>query len=286
MNVLEMRGPPFLLLYGAAAIMGCAILWWSIRQREARASASPLRVRDPYEIAYLRGGIQELVKVVVLALLRRQLLLPAGDCLQAAAGATRAATATIERTILITCRSPIPAKALAEFGTVKSAGKGYHLALADKHLMPDAAMLRARIAGAAIAFALLGGFAFLKIAHALDTGHSNIGLLVCLVVIAALVLFKIAYYPRTAAGDLALRHLGSLFSRVKSGPRPVHPDQLNEALLLAAVYGDYAQSGSELAVWRRLFPALNRDGNSGSGSCGSGCGSGCGGGGGCGGCGS
>jgi len=285
-NVLEMRGPEFLLLYAVAAIMTCIAVWWSIRARESRAAASPLRVRDPYEIAYLRGGTRELVKVVILALMRRSLIRPVGQSLQAAADAWTVTPESIERAILSQCRSAIPATALADFGNIKAAAGNYHRALADKHLVPDAAMLRARIASAAIALALLGGFALLKIAHALDTGHSNVGLLVCLVVIGTIVLFKIAYHPRTADGDRALNHLDALFSRVKNGPRPVNVDQLNEALLLAAVYGDYAQPGAELDAWRRLFPVASSNKNSDGAGCGSSCGSGCGGGGGCGGCGS
>jgi hypothetical protein len=97
------------------------------------------------------------------------------------------------------------------------------------------------------------------------------------VVIAAIVLFKIAYDPRTADGDRALNHLDALFSRVKNGPRPVNPDQLNEALLLAAVYGDYAEPGTELTAWRKLFPVPNRNKNSDGGGCGSSCSGGCGG---------
>ena len=128
--------------------------------------------------------------------------------------------------------------------------------------------------------------ALLKIAHALSTGHSNVELLIGLAVIAAIVLFKIAYAPRTVHGDRALKHLDALFSRVKTGPRPVNPDQLDQALLLAAVYGDYAQPGAELTAWRRLFPVTSSNKTSESGGCGSSCGSGCGGGGGCGGCGS
>jgi uncharacterized protein (TIGR04222 family) len=284
-NVLEMRGPTFLLLYGLVAIMTCIAVWGSIRQRETRAGASPLRIRDPYEIAYLRGGTQELVKVVTLALMRRGLIAPMGASLQATAADTAVAAADIERAVLATCRSATPAHLLAGYDNIRTAALRYHEALTDKHLMPDAVMLRARLTLAAVALASLGGFALAKIAHALYTGHSNIELLICLVVVSAVALFKIARHPRTADGDRALGHLDVLFGRVKRGPRPIRPDQLNEALLLAAVYGDYARPGAELSAWRRLFPDPKRNQNSdgGSGGCGS---SGCGGGGGCGGCGS
>jgi uncharacterized protein (TIGR04222 family) len=284
-NVLELSGPSFLLLYAVVAAMTCIIVWWSIRIRETPATASPLRVRDPYEIAYLRGGTEELVKVVILALMRRSLLAPVGQSLQTTAGAAAVATASIEREILATCHVPIRANGIAQFGKVQAAGRNYHQALAAKHLVPNAAMLRARIPIAAIAWALLGGFALLKIAHALATGHANVELLLCFVVIATIVLFKIVSHPRTANGDRALTHLDALFSRVKNGPRPVNPDQLNEALLLAAVYGDYAEPGTELDAWHRLFPAPGADNKTSDGG-GSSCGSGCGGGGGCGGCGS
>jgi uncharacterized protein (TIGR04222 family) len=286
MNLLEMHGPQFLLLYGLAVIMTCIVVWWSIREREAHTTSSPLRVRDPYEIGYLRGGTQELVKVVVLALMRRGLLAPEKESVQATDGASGVATASIERAILAECRSAVPADALAKFGNIEAEARSYHDALADKYLVPDEAMMTARMISAALALALLGGFALLKIVHALSTGHSNIGLLICLVIIAAIALFKIASQPRTADGDDALKHLDTLFRRLK-GTRPVEVDQLDQALLLAAVYGDYAQSGTELITWRKLFPVTRGNASSAAGGSNSSCGGGGGcGGGGCGGCGS
>jgi uncharacterized protein (TIGR04222 family) len=286
-NVLDMRGPVFLLLYAALSGIACGALWWSIQRRESQVLASPLRARDPYEIAYLRGGTKELVQVVVLALIRRGLLVAVGDSLQARAAAATA-TASIERAVLLKCNNAIPAKALADFGNVKAAAGIYHQRLVEKHLVPDREMMTARVASAAGIGALLVGFGALKIAHALSTGHSNVGLLICLVLLAAMVLFKIAYDSRTADGHRALKHLVALFGRLKDGARRANSEQLDEVLLLAAVYGVYARSAAELMAWRRLFPVPGRDQKSDGGGCGcgSGCGSGCGGGGGCGGCGS
>jgi uncharacterized protein (TIGR04222 family) len=289
MSVLNIPGPTFLLVYAVLTVVVCLSFRQWIASRENQPATRILRVRDPYEIAYLRGGIGELVQVVALALIRRNLLEPKTVMLETRmSGATDAVSVPIERAILDACRTATLAAKLQQNTSAQVSSEAYRRALIESNLMPTWQMQSERNTLAAIAATVLIGVALIKIAYAVAHGHSNIIFLIAFTAIAMFALHKIATARRTRTGDQALQHLAALFARVKLGPRPTGPDQLHEALLLAAVYGDYAVPGMAPLTWRKLF---RRPGDqSGSSSCGSnGCGSsGCGGGGGggCGGCGS
>jgi uncharacterized protein (TIGR04222 family) len=288
-SVLNISGPTFLLVYAVlTAVVSLSIRQW-IGSRENQPATRILRVRDPYEIAYLRGGVGELIQVVVLSLIRRNLLAPKTVTLETKeSGATHSVSIPIERAILDACRTATQAATLQQNTSVQISTEAYRRALIESNLMPTEQMQRARNTVAAIAAAVLIGVALIKIVYAVAHGRGNIIFLIAFTAIAMFALYKIATARRTREGDEALRHLGTLFARVKRGPQPTSPDQLHEALLLAAVYGEYAVPGTAQLAWRKLFRRPSDQ--SGGSSCGSdGCGSsGCGGGGGggCGGCGS
>jgi uncharacterized protein (TIGR04222 family) len=289
MSVLNIPGPTFLLVNAVLTVVVCLSIRQWIGSRESQPATRVLRVRDPYEIAYLRGGVGELIQVVALSLIRRNLLEPKTVTLETKeSGATDPVSIPIEKAILGACRTATQAAMLQQNTSVQVSAEAYRRALIESNLMPTEQMQSTRNAVAAIAAAVLIGVALIKLVYAVAHGHANIIFLIAFAAIAMFALFKIATARRTREGDQALRHLGTLFARVKRGPRPTSPDQLHEALLLAAVYGDYAVPGMAQLTWRKLF---RRPGDqSGGSSCGSdGCGSsGCGGGGGggCGGCGS
>jgi uncharacterized protein (TIGR04222 family) len=289
MDLLNLPGPMFLLVYAVLTAAVCLSMREWIGSRENQPATRILRVRDPYEIAYLRGGAGELVQVAALSLVRRNLLEPKAVMLEIKErGATDDVSVPIERAILDACRTAAQAAKLQQNTSVQVSAEAYRRGLIEGNLMPTEQMQSERNRVAAIAAAVLIGVALVKILYAVAHGHSNIIFLIAFTAIAMFALYKIASVRRTRAGDQALQHLGTLFARVKRGPRPTSPDQLHEALLLAAVYGDYAVPGMAQLAWRKLFRQPGQQG--GGSSCGSdGCGSsGCGGGGGggCGGCGS
>ena len=289
MAILGMQGPLFLAFY---AILSIGVYLWvrhAIASRESSFAAPVPRLRDPYEIAYLRGGTARLVEVAVLSLLRRHLLDAVAGTLRSrgTAGST-APTVPIETAILDACQAARPAFLLASQTTIQVAAERYRVSLAARGLMPneEASQARRRLAAAAILG--LGGLAVAKIIAAIATGHTNVAFLVLFGIAVAVVFLAITRKPRTSLGDETLTNLKALFARVKAGPIPLGADQHHEALLLAAVFGEFAIAGMEPSAWRKLFPARNEKGGGGDGSSCSSCGggSGCGGGGGCGGCGS
>ena len=282
-----MRGPNFLLFYIVLSLGAYLYVRLLIARIEGDLGPVNLKLRQPYEIAYLRGGVEQLQQVATLSLLRRKLLDVAGGRLQAtAAGAAGAVSDPIERAILDACRTPVVAATLEQNTGVQVAAEHYRLALADKGLVPSEAMQRRRRRFAVIAGLALLGLAAAKIAVALRTGHPNVLFLTILATLVAFAFSALSREHRTRLGREALKNLETLFARVKRNASPLNADQHHEALLLAAVYGVYVAPGIEEATWRKLFPRRKTASDGGGGGDSSGCGSGCGGGGGCGGCGS
>jgi uncharacterized protein (TIGR04222 family) len=251
MDLLNLPGPMFLLVYAVLTVAVCLSMREWIGSGERQPATRILRVRDPYEIAYLRGGAGELVQVAALSLIRRNLLEPKAVMLETKeSGATDDVSVPIERAILDACRTATPAAKLQQNTAVQVSAEAYRRGLIEGNLMPTEQMQNERNRVAAIAAAVLIGVALVKILYAVAHGHSNIIFLIAFTAIAMFALYKIASVRRTREGDQALQHLGTLFARVKRGPRPTSPDQLHEALLLAAVYGDYAVPG--MAQCKRL----------------------------------
>ena len=79
--IAELHGPAFLVLY---AVVVTLIIWharWSLRRDDSTEGLDLLPIPskpDPHAIAYLRGGANELTRLVVFDLLRRGFLQAAG----------------------------------------------------------------------------------------------------------------------------------------------------------------------------------------------------------------
>jgi uncharacterized protein (TIGR04222 family) len=285
-----MRGPEFLALYivlSTAVYIGLRV---AIGGRESEPGSRTPHVRDPYTIAYLTGGTSQLVQVTALSLIRRKLLdVRAGELHARDGDAATAVTAPIERVLLESCQSARSAALLDRQASIQAVAESYRVALADSGLVPSDEMRSARKRLTRAAILALAALAAVKILYALATGHQNVAFLVLLAALAAIAISSIARDHRTRLGNETLQNLRTLFARVKREPRPLGPDQHHEALLLAAVFSDFAVPDMDPAAWRTLFPRAKdkkTGGGDGDSGCGSSCGSGCGGGGGCGGCGS
>jgi uncharacterized protein (TIGR04222 family) len=76
--VADMYGPQFLQFYGVVVVVTMIIAWWwRVRAGELTVPLPPLSLPanpDPYELAYLRGGENEVKRVVVFGLIQRSYL--------------------------------------------------------------------------------------------------------------------------------------------------------------------------------------------------------------------
>jgi uncharacterized protein (TIGR04222 family) len=287
-SMLTMRGPQFLLLFAVLAVVVYVLVGRIIAARERERQPSSQRLRDPYAIAYLRGSINELIKVAALSLTMRGLLRVGTTTLETVDRSdVERVGVPIERAVLKSCVNGANPDRIRAHPNVATAAEEYLRDLTDRGLLADAEIRGMRRGVVLLGILVLVGLAVAKIVVALSTGHSNIAFLVIGAVVATIVLLTRISRRRTQAGDAALSDLTSLFSALRGRPQPLPLNAVPEATLLAAVYGVYLLPDAR--AWNRVFTRADTSSSNGGSSCGSGssCGGGGGcGGGGCGGCGS
>jgi len=284
--MLTMRGPQFLLLFATLVVFAYVALGFVIASRERERWPRNQPLRDPYAIAFLRGGAGELTKVVALVLTLRGLLKLGPSNLQAVDPKDVERLALpMEKAVLTACLTPATPAAILSHPAVALSADTYKRDLQSQKLLADDEIRKVRLPPVLLALVLVCGLGVAKITVALATGHSNIGFLIILIVIAAVVVLKRLMARRTATGDSTLRDLRTLFSGLRSRKRISSSSKLADATMLASLYGVYILPDVTAPLWTKLFA---QSGSSGTSSCGSsscGGGGGCGGGG-CGGCGS
>jgi uncharacterized protein (TIGR04222 family) len=292
-NPFDLRGPEFLLFYLCLGA-GITVLAYLARRSGERADTPPRPLSDYLEIAFLRGGASEAIRVAVLTLLERGVLAISGTegVKVAQPDAARRLTRRTEQAIVArAAQSATPAQLIADADVSHAVSLECEPGLVRLGLLPTPEQRSSRMRLFLLAGGTLGVVASIKIAVAVIRGRSNVGFLVILG-IAFIVAAFIATHPRlTAAGKDLVDDLRTLFSGLKDRAASMRPQQGGtDFALLAAVYGVSAA----LPVYpdaQRLFPRATESSSSSGSSCGSSCGSSggssCGGGGGgCGGCGS
>jgi uncharacterized protein (TIGR04222 family) len=290
---MNVTGPQFLLVYIAFAVAVNLWLRWhyATREREARPGALGL-ANDPYQIAVLRGGRDEAIRVAVVTLLDRGLLVEEGGQLHAPRpDGAELVRHPLDHALLDCFKAPAPAaRALASPDAI-AACDTYERELEKKQLIANRKTRAARFGPFAVALGLTLGVALAQIVYALSKGRANVGFLIVLALVCAIAL-AVAYRKRlTALGSDTLRGLERLYTAAR-GRLAQNVSGANgfDASLVAAVYGLAALPTLQFPYLARVFPVpktTQSGGSNGSSSCSS-CGSSCGGGGcggGCGGCG-
>jgi uncharacterized protein (TIGR04222 family) len=284
--MLTMPGKEFLLLYAITAVLVYVLVSLSIARRERRTTPEDSRqIRDPYSIAYLRGGARELLKVVALSLtLRGRLKLEDNELHTVeSADPAPADVLPIEQAVLRACAEPAGSEEILR--SAKAATAEYKSELKRRHLLAGREVYVARTVAVLLATAALVALAAAKIVAALAAGHENIEFLLVLAFVAVFFLARRVPARLTQAGKDVLKNVRGLFGGLKQQRGQLPDSAVGEATLLAAVFGMYSLPGG-LKEWNTLWRSEggegpDADGDSGSDSGGgdsSGCG-GCGGGG-------
>lgn len=293
MNPFNLYGPQFLLFYAgllAITLFTVARLRRRDELRDTPYSDTPWN--DPYRIAFLRGGKNELVRVAIVSLVDRGLLETTKDKLQTTAvGRGTAPRKRVERDVIEYCVSAREPNELFKGDRFDAAAKQYEDELARMRLLPDGQMKVRRRELFLWAAAVLLFFSITKIVVAISRGRGNFGFLVVLTVVALVLLGKAAFPRMSARGTALLENVRNLFQSLKVRAPQIRPGGAStELVMLAAVYGVGALPREHFLWAQQLFPRATSDSSSSStSSCGSSCsssscgGGGCGGG--CGGCG-
>jgi uncharacterized protein (TIGR04222 family) len=293
--MLAISGPVFLVVYALVAVAIVVLA----RARIAAADPSAARTmmpapvdveRDPSEIAYLRGGGNELLRFTIFDLIRRGDLALADtsdkkrDKLIVATGhAEDAPLTSLQREVLAFFITPHSSKeifasdlpdAAATFGAAQ-----YEPRLQREGMFPSPGVDAARKAARMFGYLVLLSLGAYRIAYALVMHHS-FGFLVVEVLIAVVLLTITTHASRLS--DYGRSYLKRLATAVR--PRQVAPIAAGLGMLPIAVAatGFAALAGTEYAPLNTVF---RQAATSDSGGCGSSCSSGSsdGGGGGCGG---
>lgn len=257
---------------------------------------------DPFEIAYLRGGANELARSVVFSLVQKgfvQVVNADKDSRlrRVDNSADPRALSEIEQSALGWLGKEREAKDVFDtssglIATMESRSARYELELSRRHfLMPDEWKDRMKKYGlaAALAIAGVGGF---KIFAAIMVGRFNILFTVFLTIVGFAIARGIGRVPRlTKLGKQYLERLQSAFEGLKyQTPQPLVAQAgsagVDPLLLSVGVFGTGILAGTAFSHYNSTFSRQHQAGSSCGSACGSGCSSSCGsgdGGGGCGG---
>jgi uncharacterized protein (TIGR04222 family) len=277
----DLRGPEFLVFYLIVCTL-VALAAYLLRHAGEPADTTTVNLSDPYLIAFLRGGKNEVLRVVTMSLVDRGLLSAAGTKIAAAEGAFGNARSELEQKIVRHFNPSAEATSLFKTTEAEPEMRGYERQLTQLGLLPDAEQKQARLLRMTVALAVVLGLAIVKLYVALTTGHSNVQFLIFLAALFAFLVIRISRPRLSLAGERVVADLRTLCAGLKERSQHIQNGASPaEFALMAAVFGIAA-----IPTGKKLFP---RAGGSGCGSsCGSSssCGGSSCGGGGCGGCGS
>jgi uncharacterized protein (TIGR04222 family) len=312
----NLPGPEFLVLYILfiiTTITGFRLLKNRL-DKTAHFAVPPIPHKpDPFVIAYLRGGENELARTVVFSLAQKNLLKFVNGDKKSEVHPTkieydRRSLQPIEQTALNWFDGNRETKEIFKkdglANTLKMYADVFQSQLEMHHFIPDEEMNRRNSRLALKAFLLFGSLGAYKFIAAFMNGYSNVAGIIIITIIGTIVLGVTAKMSRlTNLGKTYLERLQLAFDKVKPSN---HYTELNASpvpaatfaavdpfLLSVGVFGGAALAGTIYSDYNRTFErAQNQSG--GSSGCGAGCGSsscssgGCSGGscgGGCGGCG-
>lgn len=304
-SLLDLRGPQFLAFYVLAMLIAWIGMFFVRRQADPTRGKTPPPLPkdlDARELAWLRGGSEELVRLTGLELVQRGYLktTAAGDLEENPSPPRRRLLSPAAQVILeIFKRKPSRSELLRE-GTraVEDEAATYQARADDERFLMPASVQNSVQTVSIVLMLVLLAIAGAKIAVALSRQQHNIGLLVILMIVTIFIFAKARKVPRLSwRGRAYLGQAQSAMTHLKtSGPRmALEGDPL--LLLAAGVYGLDVLDTTPYARYRDYHQPVAASSSSscssGSDSSGSSCSSGssscssssCGGGGGCGGCG-
>jgi uncharacterized protein (TIGR04222 family) len=305
--IANLSGPQFLLVYALFALAVVIVSRMQISAADTSAATALPNVtvdRDPGEVAYLRGGGNELLRFTIFDLTRLGFLRVADPPKAGKAPTQIVATGQVEGTPALTLLQQkaiefyaVPHTTAELFASdLPKVAKAYGDAAYRPRLDADGFYVAPAVRSTATLVRLYGAlalalFAAYRFFTAALRHHNNVIFLAIETVVALLVLFTAARPSGLSKRGRA--YLERLASALK--PMPVAPVAAGVGILpiLVAATGIEALAGTEYAPMTGLFPHRSKNGSDGcSGGCGSASsgagsscssGSGCGGGGGCGG---
>lgn len=279
--IARIPGPQFVIVYGLLTVVALAVCRWWVRHRDPTKSLPAVQVPsnpDPYEIAYLRGGENEVLRVVLFRLLQQgvlRVLLEKGALIEKETfitGSTDAGLRPMEQEIAHRSASHTSKEVFRDVWIKHRVAA--ECSLYRDRLQAERLLVRpedkARYSWiATIGTLLILGIGAYKLIAALANGHSNVAFLIIIGLVGVGILWQICTTRLTFRGREYLQRLEAAFGQWKAQASELGESQL---LLLMSVFGAAVLSGTAYDYFRQMFSK----GNGNCGSCG-GCDGGCGG---------
>ena len=304
--IADMKGPVFLQFYGVVIVGTLVLLWFRLRALDASRELPPMKIPaqlDPYEVAFLRGGEPEVVRLTLVSLIQRGYLQASGTDEDQISRAAKPPNVNYlepaEREVYDWFSAPLEAKDIfareAESGKFKLHCANYEGRLLQESLLQREEVKTRAVTASLLAALFLVGLGGYKLSVAMSRGKSNLAGLFFLgfvSVVGVVVVCAINSRRISGRGRNYLEALQATFSTLKAKVATAAKGNADSALLLlVGVYGISVLAETTYGFFPKMFQRAAAA-NSGS-SCGSSCGSASscgssgdsGGGGGCGGCG-
>lgn len=307
--LFTMAGPPFLILYATLWLFAFWLCRHSRRSRDQSGELPALQVPsnpDPYKIAYLRGGVPEVIRLATLDLMDRGLLKEqskwfSGVKLVATDAKLPGADEPILRELAEFYRSPQPPTQIfkTKLNSVSAESEAWEKWIERESLRIDKDHVATHKTVVRSCVVLLLAIGALKLITALWTGHDNVAFLIFMMIGSPVILAMSTSLPKfSARGRRYIEDLQTAFSQYRQVPASYSRGGIRDSsdsttfpntdialpVLAMGIFGITALQGSP---FNSLYGAYAQAASSGSscGSCGSsdgggdggGCGSGCGG---------
>jgi uncharacterized protein (TIGR04222 family) len=294
----EMRGPEFLMFYGVFAALVVIFAYFFIDMQDMTGAMTPPPTPadiDAYELAYLRGGVNEVIRTAIYSLKQQRLveIIEKGGLRATGERAGLRAITDIEDRVLAAIRPAPTIAALFKDKNLKSnieaACERYRRRLSAQQLLAPPEKRRAGHYALAVGLGLLVALAAYKLGLAIQHHRSNVGLL-CVEAGGACMILLFLFTKTTSAtaskrGKAFLAQTQLAYAPAASSAFNTRTAALSagtgSALFMVGLFGFSILNGTSDAALAQEFARASQSGGDGGG----GCGGGDGGGGGCGGCG-
>jgi uncharacterized protein (TIGR04222 family) len=282
---MYLSGPDFLLFYGLFFFAVMLVKHCYCRNQEVDPPP-PAPLDDPYLMACLRGGPNEVVYTATVSLIDRGLLTITDRIVtRSSAEGWESVSRPIEKAVVEFFEDPVDLFAVVKQPDVLEVATQYETELRRLKLIPDSTIHQTRRTIAYSAGALLFAVGVGTLMVALNTGQSKIGFLIPMMVFA-LIAVRVTSFPyRTVTGDKYLSNMRTLSLGLRERVKSIEPGTGSRDVLWSlSLFGVSVLPASAFPLVQ-YFKGGTSGGGGGCANCGSSCGGGDGGGGGCGGCG-
>jgi uncharacterized protein (TIGR04222 family) len=244
-NPFNLPGTEFLIFYIVLGIGVNLLLKYLFLKVESCFPAALRDCTDPYELAALRGGTEETMKIVLFSLIDRGLLKASGTTVVAEPKAKQMVDHAVEWAVVSYFQTPRTVQEFLSDSDTMNAGKKFCRKLADEGLLSDFSIFLWRLIPSLAALVLL---IWLSIDHKTP------------VIVFAVWIIVTWFGHLTGAGKEVLQRACFRFNNLKKNAERLRPGgETNDATILAALFGMDALPSGQFHYVATLFPKASDD---------------------------